>query len=115
MVVHLQVYRHRCLTFTILRVFAFLQSMEEVTLEVADKVVAAALAGANPTSTVLLSSTINSPSSLETIRQFQAKYPGSRHVVYDAISYSGILLANEACYGKRAIPSYRFDKAKVIC
>ena len=80
----------------------------------ADKAVAAALAGANPTSTVLLSSTINSPSSLETIRQFQAKYPGSRHVVYDAISYSGILLANEACYGKRAIPSYRFDKAKVI-
>ena len=79
---------------------------KEVTLEVADKAVAAALAGANPTSTVLLSSTINSPSSLETIRQFQAKYPGSRHVVYDAISYSGILLANEACYGKRAIPSY---------
>lgn len=46
---------------------------KEVTLEVADKAVAAALAGANPTSTVLLSSTINSPSSLETIRQFQAK------------------------------------------
>ncbi len=39
---------------------------------------------------------------------------GSRHVQYDADSYSGMLLANEASYGKRTIPSYHFDKAKVI-
>ena len=51
---------------------------------------------------------------LEVINQFLAKYPGSRHVVYDADSYTGLLLANEASYGKRAIPSYNFDKAKVI-
>jgi molybdopterin-containing oxidoreductase family iron-sulfur binding subunit len=25
-----------------------------------------------------------------------------------------MLLANEACYGKRALPSYRFDNANVI-
>jgi len=35
-------------------------------------------------------------------------------VQYDAVSYSGLLLANEACYGKKAIPSYHFDNAKVI-
>ena len=63
---------------------------------------------------VLLTSTINSPSSLEVIKQFLAKHPGSRHVQYDAISYTGMLLANEASYGKRAIPGYQFDKAKLI-
>ena len=39
---------------------------------------------------------------------------GSRHVQYDADSFSGMLLANEASYGKRAIPAYHFDQAKVI-
>lgn len=63
---------------------------------------------------VLLTSTINSPSTSQVITEFLAKYPGSRHVQYDAVSYSGMLLANEACYGKKAIPSYHFDKAKVI-
>ncbi len=57
---------------------------------------------------------MNSPTTLEVINQFLAKYPGSRHVQYDADSHSGMLLANEASYGKRAIPSYRFDNAKVI-
>jgi len=63
---------------------------------------------------VLLTSTLNSPSTAQVIAEFLAKYPGSTHVQYDAISYSGMLLANEACYGKRAIPSYHFDNAKVI-
>ncbi|MFN4973686.1 MAG: 4Fe-4S dicluster domain-containing protein, partial [Bacteroidota bacterium] len=35
-------------------------------------------------------------------------------VTYDAISYSGMLLANESSFGKKAIPSYHFDKARVI-
>ena len=63
---------------------------------------------------VLLTSTINSPTSKQVISEFLAKYPGSRHVQYDAVSYSGMLLANEATYGKRALPAYQFDKAKVI-
>ena len=76
-----------------------------------DKMVGAAI---NGKAVALLTSTINSPSTLAIISEFLAKYPGSRHVQYDAVSYSGMLLANEACYGKRAIPSYHFDKAKVI-
>jgi len=84
----------------------------EVTLEAIDKALAEALPSAG--NVVLLSSTINSPSSLEVINQFKAKYPSLQHVTYDAVSYSGILLANEATYGKKAIPSYRFDNAKVI-
>ena len=44
-------------------------------------------------------------------------YRNTREAVmlqYDADSFSGMLLANEASYGKRAIPSYHFDDAKVI-
>ena len=83
---------------------------KEATFEAIDKELATAVSG----SVVLLSSTINSPSSLEIIKQFLAKYPGSKHVQYDAVSYSGILSANKLCYGKQAIPSYKFDAAKAI-
>ena len=82
----------------------------EVTFEAIDKAVAASIAGP----VVVLTSTITSPSTKEAIAQFLAKYPGSRHVTYDAISYSGMLLANEATYGKKAIPSYHFENAKAI-
>lgn len=76
-----------------------------------DKLVGTAI---NGKAVALLTSTVNSPSTLAIIAEFLAKYPGSRHVQYDAVSYSGMLLANEACYGKKAIPSFHFDKAKVI-
>ncbi len=85
----------------------------EVTFEAIDKAITSDLASVGG-QVVLLTSTINSPTGLEVINQFLAKYPGSRHVQYDANSHSGMLLANEAGYGKRAIPSYRFDNAKVI-
>jgi MoCo/4Fe-4S cofactor protein with predicted Tat translocation signal len=83
---------------------------KEVTFEAIDKSVAASLSGP----VVILTSTVTSPSTKEAIAQFLAKYPGSRHVTYDAISYSGLLLANEATHGKRAIPSYHFENAKAI-
>jgi len=83
---------------------------KEVTFEAIDKAVAASISGA----VVLLTSTVTSPSTKEIINQFIAKYPGSRHVTYDAVSYTGLLLANEASYGKRAIPSYHFENAKAI-
>jgi molybdopterin-containing oxidoreductase family iron-sulfur binding subunit len=85
---------------------------KEVTFEAIDKAVGEALTGAG--NIVVLSSTVNSPSSLAVIQQFLAKNPGSKHVTYDAVSYSGILQANELTYGKKTIPSYRFDNAKVI-
>ncbi len=79
--------------------------------EAADKKITAEIAGAQ---VVLLTSTLNSPTTRQIISEFLAKYPGSRHVQYDAVSYSGLLLANEISYGKRAIPTYHFNKAKVI-
>ncbi|RYY72008.1 MAG: 4Fe-4S dicluster domain-containing protein [Chitinophagaceae bacterium] len=79
-----------------------------------DKMIAGAVAGVAGKAIVLLTSTINSPSTLQVISEFLAKYPGSRHVQYDAVSYSGMLQANELSYGKKALPSYQFDKAKTI-
>ena len=88
------------------------KGFKEVTgFDAFDKMVAPAIVGKN---VAILTGTVNSPSTLAIISEFLAKYPGSRHVQYDAVSYSGMLLANEACYGKKAIPSYHFDKAKVI-
>ncbi len=87
---------------------------KEVTLAYIDQAINNALKNLGGAPVVLLTSTINSPTTLEAINQFLAKFPGSRHVVYDADSYTGLLLANKASYGKQAIPSYNFDKAKVI-
>ena len=87
---------------------------EVPTFDIVDKAIGEKLSSLGGKPVVLLTSTINSPSSLQVISEFIAKYPGSRHVQYDAISYSGMLLANEACYGKKALPSYHFDNAKVI-
>jgi molybdopterin-containing oxidoreductase family iron-sulfur binding subunit len=82
---------------------------EEIpTFEQLDKLVSEALTGV--TNPVLLTCTITSPTTKEII----AKYPGLRHVQYDADSFSGMLLANEATFGKRAIPSYNFANAKVV-
>jgi MoCo/4Fe-4S cofactor protein with predicted Tat translocation signal len=85
---------------------------EVSTFEAFDRMAADGLAGA--TGLVLLTGTLTSPTTKQIIAEFLAKYPGSRHIQYDADSYSGLLLANEAAYGKRTIPSYRFDNAKVI-
>jgi len=87
---------------------------EVPTFEAMDKMVSNAMAGLGGKPVVLLTGTINSPSSLDIINQFLAKNPGSRHVQYDAMSCSGMLMANDACYGKKVLPAYRFDKAKVI-
>ena len=87
---------------------------EAPTYDAVDKKIAAGLAAVGSKQIVILSGTINSPSLTEAVKEFAAKYPTTKHVMYDAVSYSGLLDANLASYGKRAIPSYQFDKAKVI-
>ncbi|MCW3093006.1 MAG: [Fe-S]-binding protein, partial [Ferruginibacter sp.] len=87
---------------------------EVTTFEAFDKIVADAMSGLGGKPVVLLTSTINSPTTLQIISEFLAKNAGSRHIQYDAVSYSGMLLANESSYGKRALPSYHFENAKVI-
>lgn len=78
------------------------------TFEQLDQMVSSALNNAGAP-IVLLTTTIVSPTTKDIIRQFLGKYPGSRHVQYDAVSYSGLIQANS---GK--IPAYQFSKAKVI-
>ena len=62
----------------------------------------------------ILSSTIISPSTKAAIDEFTAKYPTTKLVQYDAVSFAGIAKANAQSFGKEVIPSYHFEKAKVI-
>src|SRR5215472_16680084 len=62
---------------------------------------------------VLLSQTINSPSTLEIIREWGKSYPEFRHVVYDPVSLSALREANAKSFGRPLIPHYRFDLARV--
>jgi MoCo/4Fe-4S cofactor protein with predicted Tat translocation signal len=87
---------------------------KEATFEAIDKMIADGLAANSGKPAVLLTSSIVSPTTKQIISEFLAKYPGSRHVQYDAVSYSGMIMANQASYGKKAIPNYHFENAKVI-
>ena len=62
----------------------------------------------------VLTSTIISPTTQALINNFLNEYGNGTHVQMDAISYSGILDANEESFGVRALPSYHFDKADLI-
>lgn len=62
----------------------------------------------------LLTPSIISPSAKAVIQNFINKYPTAKHIVYDAVSVSGILEANKESFGSAMIPSYNFDKANVI-
>lgn len=62
----------------------------------------------------ILSTTILSPATRELINRFTEKYENVKLVEYDSISSSAILDANKKSFGKRCIPSYRFDKASMI-
>jgi molybdopterin-containing oxidoreductase family iron-sulfur binding subunit len=64
--------------------------------------------------TAIVTSTILSPTTKSVIADFIKKYPGSKHVTYDAQSYSGILDANQSNFNNRVLASYNFDKADVI-
>ncbi len=73
---------------------------------------------ANGGKVVLLSNTVISPAAKGAIDSFGA-FVGAKggqfeHVSYDAVSASGILDANKKTFGKRALPTYNFDKAKTI-
>ncbi|MBK9639350.1 MAG: TAT-variant-translocated molybdopterin oxidoreductase [Bacteroidetes bacterium] len=62
----------------------------------------------------VVTSSMYSPSGKRALSDFIAKYPTASHVVYDAVSYYGMLKGNELSFGKSVIPSYSIDKAEVI-
>lgn len=87
--------------------------LDEATYETIDKAIGDALTAATGP-VVLLTSTITSPSTKQVISEFLAKFPGSRHVQADPVSYSGMLLANEASGFGRKLPTYNFGAARVV-
>jgi Fe-S-cluster-containing dehydrogenase component/anaerobic selenocysteine-containing dehydrogenase len=62
----------------------------------------------------IVSSTIISPSTMRAIGAFKSKFGNVQHVMYDAVSYSGMLKAHASSHGKAMIPTFSFDKAEVI-
>lgn len=62
----------------------------------------------------IVSPTINSPGTKAVVADFTAQYPNTRHIQVDAVSYTGIIKANESSFGKAVLPRYRFDRADVI-
>jgi MoCo/4Fe-4S cofactor protein with predicted Tat translocation signal len=62
----------------------------------------------------LVSSTVNSPSTKAVIAEFIAANPTAKLVQVDAVSYTGIIQANQNSFGKAVLPQYQFDKADVI-
>ncbi len=62
----------------------------------------------------IVSTSMSSPSAKSVIAEFIAQYPNAMHVEADPVSYSGIIQANAASFGKAVVPSYSFDKADVI-
>jgi molybdopterin-containing oxidoreductase family iron-sulfur binding subunit len=62
----------------------------------------------------IISNTIVSPSLKAAIADFKAAYPNTEVVMYDAVSASGLLDANQASFGVRVVPNYKFEQAKVV-
>ncbi|QPH38493.1 TAT-variant-translocated molybdopterin oxidoreductase [Pedobacter endophyticus] len=62
----------------------------------------------------IVASTVNSPSTNAVLAQFIAKYPATKLVQYDAVSYTGIIQANQNSFGKAVLPKYNFNKADLI-
>jgi molybdopterin-containing oxidoreductase family iron-sulfur binding subunit len=71
-------------------------------------------AGKTERAVVLLSGTLTGPSTLEIVANWAKRHANFRHVVYDAVSLSALRAANAESFGRKAIPHYFFDKARVI-
>ncbi|TVR86621.1 MAG: 4Fe-4S dicluster domain-containing protein [Saprospirales bacterium] len=62
----------------------------------------------------ILSNTVHSPSTRRAVEAFKEKYSNATHVQYDAVSSAAMLDAYEEAFGRRALPSHRFDEASVV-
>ncbi|MGZ5280689.1 MAG: TAT-variant-translocated molybdopterin oxidoreductase [Bacteroidia bacterium] len=83
----------------------------ELDTQVISKLNSIAAAGGNIR---ILTGTVNSPSDLNAINEFIAKYPTAQHVSYDAVSSYALLEAHRQGFGKFAVPNYKIQDAKAI-
>lgn len=86
-------------------------SWETVDKEILDQLTSIATKGG---AIRIVSQTILSPSTKSVIADFTAKYPTTKHVVYDANSSSALIKGNELSFGKAVLPTYDFSKAKLV-
>ncbi|MCU4155251.1 Fe-S-cluster-containing hydrogenase [Carboxylicivirga sp. A043] len=63
---------------------------------------------------VIVTSSVISPSTKKLIADFIAKYPFVVHETFDAYSYSALREAYKQGFGEAILPSFRFDKAKLV-
>jgi molybdopterin-containing oxidoreductase family iron-sulfur binding subunit len=63
---------------------------------------------------VLLTSSINSPSTIRLINEFGSGFSNFKWIQYDPLSYSAVLEANNACFGKAVIPDYHFNNSDLV-
>ncbi len=92
-----------------------LKDGSETTYEICDQDIIARLkdVAAAGQQTVILTSNIISPSTKALINDFIAVYPG-KHVMYEPVSASAMLLANKQSFGITGIPDHLFDKSEII-
>lgn len=90
------------------------RGMKNTTWEEVDTAINGKLA-ANPNANVrIITSTVISPSTKKVFAKFAEKYPNTKVMAYDAVSYDGMLMANAESKGVAAIPDYNFSAAKTI-
>ena len=89
---------------------------EQLSWDDLDKAVVAGLQAAQDSGKkiALVSNTVISPSALKIVEAFKTKYPATDHIQYDTQSNAGMIKANDEAFGLAVVPSYHFDKAKVI-
>ncbi|HEX2968039.1 MAG TPA: 4Fe-4S dicluster domain-containing protein [Bacteroidales bacterium] len=63
---------------------------------------------------VLLTSTINSPSTIRLINEFGASLRNFRWIQYDPVSYSAVKEANNLTFGKAVFPDYNFRNTDLV-
>ena len=88
------------------------KGFQSISWEDLDKEVKARLASAQ--NIRVISNTISSPTAKKALADFTAKYANTKVVEVDAYSYSAILDANAINFGKRALPTYKFNEAEVV-
>lgn len=90
------------------------ETFGNATWEEVDKAIGGKLSADPNVPIRILTSTIMSPSTKKVFAKFTEKYPNTKVYSYDAISYSGMLMANMSSHGHMAIPDYDFSRAKAI-
>ena len=86
------------------------------TWEEVDKAIAAALKRVEQDGGAVrvVTPTVVSPTLQQSIDRFLKRFSDAEHVVFDPCSASAILDAHQATHGKRLLPRYRFERAKVV-